>query len=70
MGVIQQGIKEGTFTQGDPRKTAVYLWGAINGILFLFEEEINKEIIRMDVEQLIDYTIDLFITAMKQGKGV
>lgn len=64
--VIQQGIDQGIFAPVDPRKAAVAFWGATNGVLFLFEEELSKEIIGTDVEQLIFYTIDLFIEALKK----
>lgn len=64
--VIQKGIDEGIFAPVDPRKAAVAFLGATNGVLFLFEEELSKEIIGMDVEQLIYYTIDLFIEALKK----
>jgi AcrR family transcriptional regulator len=66
IGVVQKGIDQGIFAQVDPRKAAVAFWGAINGILFLFEEELNKELIDMDMEELIYYTIDLFIDALKK----
>jgi TetR/AcrR family transcriptional regulator len=66
IGVIQKGIDHGIFTQVDPRKAAVTFWGATNGVLFFFEEELNKEIIGIDVEELIYYTIDLFIDALKK----
>ncbi len=68
-GIVQKGTEGGVFAPVDPRKAAVALWGATNGILFLFEEELNKEIIGMDVEQLIDYTFDLFIKALRQQEG-
>ena len=64
--VIQKGIDQGIFAPVDPRKAAVAFLGATNGVLFLFEEELSKEIIGMDVEQLIFYTIDLFIEALKK----
>jgi AcrR family transcriptional regulator len=64
--VIQQGIDQGIFAPVDPRKAAVAFWGATNGVLFLFEEELNREIIGIDVEELIYYTIDLFIEALKK----
>jgi len=64
--VIQQGIDQGIFAPVDPRKAAVAFLGATNGVLFLFEEELSKEIIGTDVEQLIFYTIDLFIEALKK----
>jgi AcrR family transcriptional regulator len=64
--VIQQRIDQGIFAPVDPRKAAVAFLGATNGVLFLFEEELSKEIIGTDVEQLIYYTIDLFIEALKK----
>lgn len=63
--VVEQGIREGIFAPVDPWKAAVAFWGATNGILFLFEEEINREIIGMEVEQLIHYTLDLLIKGLK-----
>ena len=66
IGVIQKGIDQGIFAPVDPRKAAVAFWGATNGVLFYFEEELNREIIGIDVEELIYYTIDLFIAALKK----
>jgi AcrR family transcriptional regulator len=66
IGVIQKAIDQGLFAPVDPRKAAVAFWGAINGVLFFFEEELSKEIIGIDVEELIYYTIDLFIDALKK----
>ncbi len=63
--VVERGIREGIFATVDPWKAAVAFWGATNGILFLFEEEVNREIIGTDVEQLIHYTMDLFIRGLK-----
>jgi len=64
--VIQQGIDQGIFAPIDPRKAAVAFLGAINGVLFLFEEELSKEVVGTDVEQMVFYTIDLFIEALKK----
>jgi len=64
--VIQKAIDEGLFAPVDPRKAAVAFWGAINGVLFFFEEELSREIIGIDVEELVYYTIDLFIDALKK----
>jgi AcrR family transcriptional regulator len=64
--VIQQGIDQGIFAPVDPRRAAVALWGATNGMLFLFEDELNREMTGMDVDQLIYYAIDLFIEALRR----
>jgi AcrR family transcriptional regulator len=69
VGVIQKGIEQGIFAPADPRKAAVAFWGATSGTLLLFEEEMNREIIGMDVEQLLYYTLDLFIEALKKRPG-
>jgi AcrR family transcriptional regulator len=66
IGIVQQGIDQRIFAPVDPRKAAAAFWGATNGVLFLFEEELNKEIIGIDVEELIYYTMDLFIDALKK----
>lgn len=66
IAVIQQGIDQGIFAPVDPRKATVAFWGAINGVLFLFEEELSKEVVGTDVEQMVFYTIDLFIEALKK----
>jgi TetR/AcrR family transcriptional regulator len=67
--VIKKGIEQGIFAPADPRKAAVAFWGATSGTLLLFEEEVNREIIGMDVEQIIHYTLDLFIEALKKRPG-
>jgi AcrR family transcriptional regulator len=64
--VIQQGIDKGIFAAIDPRQAAIAFWGATNGILFLFEDELNKELFGLNVEPLFFYTIDLFIEALKK----
>jgi AcrR family transcriptional regulator len=69
MGVIQKGMEQGIFAPADPRKAAVAFWGATSGTLLLFEGEVNREIIGMDVEQLFYYTLDLFIEALKKRPG-
>jgi AcrR family transcriptional regulator len=66
--VIQQGIDNGIFAAIDPRQASIAFWGATNGILFLFEDELNRELIGIDidVEPMFFYTIDLFIGALKK----
>jgi hypothetical protein len=66
IGVIQKGIDQGIFAPVDPRKAVVAFWGAVNGVLFFYEEELSKEIIGIEVEELVYYTIDLFINALKK----
>jgi len=66
IGVIQKGIDQGVFAPADPRKAAVAFWGAINGVLFFYEEELSREFIGIEMEELIHYTIDLFIDALKK----
>lgn len=63
--VVQRGVQQGVFAPVDPWKAAVAFWGATNGILFLFEEEVNREIIGTDVADLIHYTLDLLIRGLK-----
>jgi len=67
--VLQKGIDQGIFAPVDPRKAAVAFWGAINGVLFFYEEELSREIIGIDVDELVYYTIDLFIDALKKREG-
>ena len=69
IGVVQKGIDQGIFAPVDPRKSAVAFWGATNGILFLFEDELNRELIGIDVEPLFWYAIDLFIEGLKKNQG-
>jgi AcrR family transcriptional regulator len=66
IGVIQKGIDQGIFAPVDPRKAVVAFWGAVNGVLFFYEEELSREIIGIEVEELVYYTIDLFINALKK----
>ena len=69
VGIIHKGIEQGIFAPADPQKAAVAFWGATSGVLLLFEEEVNREIIGVDVEQMIYYTLDLFIEALKKRPG-
>ena len=69
VGIIQQGIEQGLFAPADPRKSAVAYWGATNGVLFLFEDELNRELIGDDAKPMFLYTIELFIEALKKRPG-
>jgi TetR/AcrR family transcriptional regulator len=69
VGVIQKGIEQEIFAPADPRKAAVAFWGVTSGTLLLFEDELNREIIGMDMEQMIYYTLNLFIEALKKRPG-
>lgn len=62
---VEQGIQEGEAKTHAPMKTAVLLWGTLNGIILLFEEEEHRRLIPDSLEDLIGSSMDLMLNGLK-----
>ncbi len=62
---VEQGIQEGKAQACEPMKTAVLLWGTLNGILLLFEEEEHRRLIPDSLEDLIGSAMDLVLNGLR-----
>lgn len=62
---VEQGINKGEAQVCEPMKTAVLLWGTLNGIILLFEEEEHRRFIPDSLENLIGSSMDLMLNGLK-----
>lgn len=63
--VLAQGVEEGRFKVDDPQKASVLLWGLLTGVLFLYEDEINRELVGEPLEEMVDYAIEFCLRGLK-----
>jgi TetR/AcrR family transcriptional regulator len=63
---VEQGIGEGKARVCDPMKTAVLLWGTLNGMILLYEEEERRRFIPDSLEDLIGSSMDLTLNGLKR----
>ncbi len=63
--VIQEGIKQKTFKTVDPMKTAITLWGMIDGVLLL---EVKKTTVftKCPIEMVIQHMVDIAISGIRK----
>jgi TetR/AcrR family transcriptional regulator len=62
---VEQGIGKGKARGCDPMKIAVLLWGTLNGIILLFEEEERRRFIPNSLDDLIGSSMDLVLNGLK-----
>ena len=65
--LIQKGIDEGTFPPTvDPTKAAAIAWGSSNGIILMFEQELQGSTrFHLPIEDLLRTNTELFIRGLK-----
>lgn len=63
--IISEGIKTGEFTQVDPWKTAVTLWGMIDGVLIL-EVKHSTGFTGVKIDELVDQMIELMLRGISE----
>ena len=66
---VEQGVEEGKARDCDSMKTAVLLWGTLNGIILLFEEEQHRRFIPDSLDALIGSSMDLTLNGIKKPKS-
>lgn len=69
--LIQKGVDEGTFSPTvDPAKAAAITWASSNGIILLFEQELQQSTrFNLPVEELLRANIELLIRGLKAKPG-
>lgn len=62
--VIRRGMEEGRFRRGDPWRMTLLCWALIGGLLFHYEDEINREIMGFDLEDLEEEAIEFCLRGL------
>ena len=62
---LQGGIEAGEVEPSDPMELAVILWGSINGLICLYEEEEHRKFVSNCLDDLINRSIDIMIKGLK-----
>jgi len=63
--IIKEGIASGEFQRVDAWKTAVTLWGFIDGVLIL-EVKKSTGFVKISIEDLVEQTIGLVLAGLKK----
>ena len=66
---IQDGIEAGEIEPHDPMELAVILWGALNGIFLLYEEEEHQKFLTGSPDDLIQKSMEVMMEGLKK-RGV
>lgn len=62
---VGEGIKEGTFGPIDPWKATVLGWAMIFGVLFLYEDEVSRGLLKVELEELMDFVFEFFLRGLR-----
>lgn len=62
---IEAGMSKGEIRGQNPMELAVILWGALNGIILLHEEEDHNKIIPTSLDMMIQTSFDLLIEGLR-----
>lgn len=63
--IIKEGVASGEFRRVDAWKTAVTLWGFIDGVLIL-EVKKSTGFVKISIEDLVEQTIGLVLAGLKK----
>lgn len=63
---VEEGIREGVFGPMDPWKVTVLGWALVFGILFLYEDEISRGLLKVELEELMDYAFEFFMRGLRR----
>ncbi|WP_417567666.1 TetR/AcrR family transcriptional regulator [Marinobacter sp.] len=67
VGAIEQGLRDGTMNReriADPVQTALYLRGALHGVILLCQSEMGEGNAEFPAEQLIRHTMDMLTSSI------
>lgn len=62
---VEDGMREGVFGPLDPWKATVLGWAMIFGILFLYEDEVSRGLLRVELEELMGYAFEFFMRGLR-----
>jgi AcrR family transcriptional regulator len=63
-GIIQEGVEKGVFSDADPWRTAVTLWGMIDGVLLL-EVKKSTSFTKVRIEQAVERMTEIVVRALE-----
>lgn len=63
---IETGMAKGEIHSQNPMELAIILWGSLNGIILLHEEEEHKKIIPTSLDRMIQTSFNLFIDGLRK----
>jgi AcrR family transcriptional regulator len=63
---IEDGMAQGEIRHQDAMELAIVLWGSLNGVILLHEEEEHKEIIPTTMDRMIQITFSLLIDGLRK----
>ena len=63
--VLRRGMEEGRFREQDPWRATILCWALINGLLFLYEDDINREIMGLELGDLTTSAIEFCLKGLK-----
>ena len=63
---IEDGMAQGEIEGKDAMELAIVLWGSLNGVILLHEEEEHKKIIHTTMDSMIQTTISLLIDGLRK----
>ena len=63
--VIAEGMAVGEIGKPRPMDLAMVLWGSMNGIIHLYEEEEHRKFISSSLDELVTLTMDLLVKGLK-----
>jgi AcrR family transcriptional regulator len=65
-GAVEKGIALGEVREQNPMELAVILWGSLNGIILLSEEEEHEKYIPSPLDQMILSSLNLLIDGLRK----
>jgi AcrR family transcriptional regulator len=63
---LEDGMAKGEIQSQDPMKLAIILWGSLNGVILLHDEEEHKKIIPTTLDRMIQTSISLLIDGLRR----
>ncbi len=65
---IEQGVESGDFCVDDAWQAAGSVWAALNGVLVLMAHPLRRQLLKSDVRNMFQSTLDLVIQGLKDGQ--
>jgi AcrR family transcriptional regulator len=66
---IERGASSGVFEVDDPWQAAGSTWAALNGVLVLMAHPLRRQLLKGDLEEMFQATLDLVVTGLECYPG-
>lgn len=63
---IELGMESGEIQGDNAMELAIILWGSVNGVILLYEEEDHKKVIPSSLDRIIQISFDLFLEGLRK----